>query len=58
VNPRLVIWLFACAAVGIGAAAAALIAGWSVLAAMALCSVTASLCLVPAALLAFRARSD
>ena len=48
------ICLFGCAAVGIGAAAVALIAGWSVLVAVAVCSLTASLCLVPAMLLAFR----
>ena len=52
------ICLFGCTAVGIGTAAAAVIADWSVLAAIALCSVTASACLVPATLLAFTARSD
>ena len=57
-DPKLLICLFGCTAVGIGAATAALIAGWSVLAAIALCSVTASACLGPATLLAFRARSD
>jgi hypothetical protein len=51
-NPRLVICMIACGFVGLLAATAAFLAGWGLVAAVLVCSFTASVCLLPATLLA------